>query len=442
MAKRKPQRSFTQPTRRYGTATIDRPLAQCWHIAGDTMSKWLYTGLSLIGSSHITSKIPCQDSFSACNSPDGDWVAFAVCDGAGSALRSEESAKLVSRSFANRLIDLSIELNARTPGAWINDFVIQEVLHVRNELRRLAQSDSLSDFHTTLVACLLGPSGGFLIHIGDGSVFGGKSKAQSGSGEVLLNDIFFISEPKNGEYANETFFITEGDWVKNLRITPVPQVDWVVLATDGGCAFCLNGKNEIRVPYLVNLFDTIKNVESEKWCSAIEVAMTGTDADIKTNDDKTILLCVRNGLINPFATYTFKTREAAPTISPSAPSQPLLGGSSVPATIVTSSLDSPILVAPPVPMLKKNHRFPRSLIAMAVALIVTISLAIGAVTASSDVGHAIQQAISKVVGWHQPKDQSPEDQLLKDQPPKDQPPKDQPPKDQPPKVESHKKVNK
>ena len=54
--------------------------------------------------------------------------------------------------------------------------MIQSILDIRSKLRDAAQSDTLAQFHTTLVASLIGPNGGFAIHIGDGAIFTGNIK--------------------------------------------------------------------------------------------------------------------------------------------------------------------------------------------------------------------------------------------------------------------------
>jgi len=257
------------------------------------MQNWLYSGASVIGQSHITAQIPCQDKFSCKVTEDGRWLSVAVSDGAGSALNAEAGAEITSTIFCEKLLGLSTQLDKRPPGEWINDFVVECVLNVRNELRAKAKSDDIKSFHCTLVAALVGPEGGFSIHIGDGSIFGGQFKDNFKRGEVELNSNFVISKPENGEYTNETYFITEGNWIKHLRVTPLPRLDWVVACTDGGAALILEKEIEVKPKFLVPFFkELIGGKFSNK--NYISDVLSDPKANSLTTDDKTIFVAMRS----------------------------------------------------------------------------------------------------------------------------------------------------
>lgn len=249
---------------------------------------WEYAGASVQGSSHVSSNTPCQDFWSACISPNGKWMALAVCDGAGSALRAEEGSRFVAKLFVEKLIDLSIDLETKSPGAWVNDCIIQSVLDTRLALREHTNTDLLSDFHTTLVACLQGPSGGFAMHIGDGAVVGGFSKGKP-------NTNIFVSNPHNGEYANETFFITENDWSKNLRIAPMPPTDWMILVTDGGWSLGMERNGHLSEPRLSPLLKALKENNPDQWSAEIKSWLSNKEFDPLTSDDKTFVIAFRDG---------------------------------------------------------------------------------------------------------------------------------------------------
>ena len=223
------------------------------------MSHWLHSGAAVVGQSHSATATPCQDKFKVQTSNDGNWLAIAVCDGAGSAEFAEQGATITSAHFCQELIKLSNELSTRPPGEWINDFVIDCVIRVREQLRKSAQSDDIRKYHCTLVAALIGHSGGFSIHIGDGAILGGSFSKPSVTGEIELNTNFVISMPENGEYSNETFFITEGNWVKHLRITPLPALDWLIACTDGGASLVLDHENFVKPNFLAPFIEAQVN---------------------------------------------------------------------------------------------------------------------------------------------------------------------------------------
>ena len=256
---------------------------------------WLLGSARVIGSSHELTGTPCQDAFDIERSADGKWLAVAVCDGAGSAKYAEAGSNLVAKTFAKKLILLSNEIENRQPGAWINDFVIQQVLNVREELRAAASGDDLRDFHTTLVAFLMSDNGGFVIHIGDGSLLGGKVKVAKD--RVILDDEIFISKPENGEYSNETFFITEGDWVKHLRITPLPPLDWMLIGTDGGSSFYLDSANSPKQEFILSFIEHLTKCDAQDWNANIVRILSDEQANKVTNDDKTLIFFLRDQLI-------------------------------------------------------------------------------------------------------------------------------------------------
>lgn len=285
------------------------------------MQNWLYSGASVMGQSHQTSQIPCQDKFSCKVSGDGRWLSVAVSDGAGSALNAEAGAEITSTIFCEELLGLSIQLESRAPGEWINDFVVECVLKVRNQLRNKAKSDDIKSFHCTLVAALVGPEGGFSIHIGDGSIFGGQFKNDSKGGEVELNSNFVISKPENGEYTNETFFITEGNWIKHLRVTPLPRLDWVVACTDGGAALILEKEIEVKPKFLVPFFQELISHKFTKNNYITEV-LSDPKANALTTDDKTIFVAMRSSVIQGVP-LNFTNVESANVTQPHEPKQPV-----------------------------------------------------------------------------------------------------------------------
>lgn len=237
-------------------------------------SAWLPpTASSIIGNAHKRDGSYCQDSFRIKHTANKKWVAIAVSDGAGSAKFAGQGSQFISEKVADALIDIGENLETKAPGHWINDSVISCLVQIRENLRQLARSDDISDYHATLVSVLLGPSGGFSIHIGDGAIFGGKYKPLPKS-TISIDDGFFISKPENGEYANETFFLTEPAWVKHLRITPIPPLDWIAIATDGGCALALDGIFQPNEGFMSNLFTTIRNEKQKEWSSILSEALS------------------------------------------------------------------------------------------------------------------------------------------------------------------------
>jgi hypothetical protein len=196
--------------------------------------EWKVVGASVEGFSHQTERVSCQDAHAFLTTIDG-WLVGAVSDGAGSALHSAQASKLLCDDIVAYIISRAASIQP-TPldevvvRCWIEKAVEQ----VRDRLRHLAvdQSGSIEDFQTTLVGVVAGETGGIIFHVGDGV----------GLATCLDNlAISILSPPENGEYINETFFITQGDWRDHLRLTSFGnQFDLIVLMTDGVTPFAMS----------------------------------------------------------------------------------------------------------------------------------------------------------------------------------------------------------
>ena len=249
---------------------------------------------SQIGHSHVRENGICEDAYSIGRLEDGDWLAITVCDGAGSALYGEQGAKIVSTNFNNGLLKIASEINYRIPDTWINDAILKLVLEVRKIIRDQSSDSGMENFHTTLVSTLLNQKYGFSIHIGDGSIFGGNF--ENNMVGTCVDKNYFVSEPSNGEYANETYFITESRWIKNIHIKPFQNLDWLILGTDGGCEAIINQKGELKgdfVPTLFEIISTKPNSTHEKYLTNL---LDSPEYVNITSDDRTVVLLTKNQL--------------------------------------------------------------------------------------------------------------------------------------------------
>jgi hypothetical protein len=260
------------------------------------MKGWVVGGARVKGASHEKTKDPCQDFFSVHTSADREWAAIVVSDGAGSARHSETSAKQTSDQFCQSLLELSNELKLRAPGAWVNDFLILKLVSLRQSLRTLANSDDLSDYHCTLVGALLGPKGGVVVHIGDGAILSGFAETRE-NGVIDLSKTLNFSAPENGEYANETFFITESDWIKHLRVRPVPATNWLVAGSDGGVTLILGSGHSPKPELVTNVIASARGNDDSSLALAVERLINSELAKKLTSDDRTLVVALRDAAL-------------------------------------------------------------------------------------------------------------------------------------------------
>lgn len=202
---------------------------------------WKIAETSLQGSSHISTKTPCQDDhFSEIIQ---DNIVIAVSDGMGSAQYSHIASTLA----VTTAIDHLKRNMGRYRFHWIytNRFMrrfspinyqqlLQEaVLAARNRIIREAEKKhhNLRDYACTLIITIITPTEWHTIHIGDGAAVGFRSH----------ETVFTLSRPENGEYANSTTPITASNWRSHVRYNHGEErLEAVAVFSDGIQNLCIN----------------------------------------------------------------------------------------------------------------------------------------------------------------------------------------------------------
>jgi hypothetical protein len=255
--------------------------------------KWKLAGASVVGFSHQAAGTVCQDAHAVTITPTG-WLVGVVSDGAGSARFSGESSQLLSKEV---VAQLTVRLNAleasdtqQIPEEVVRIWIEDAVEAVRRQLPRLrteiVESNGLQDFHATLLGVVAGLGAGVFFHIGDGA-----------GCATSMNDVTkaIISGPENGEYANETYFVTQDDWRDHLRITSFdPQYDLITLMSDGVTPFALDkGQLAPFPPFFVPLSKFLAEHDREEGERAITTILARDAIRPITGDDKTLVWALR-----------------------------------------------------------------------------------------------------------------------------------------------------
>lgn len=189
---------------------------------------WTVSAASVRGPDHAGEGRPRED---ACAwRVDGERLVAAVADGAGSAPRSREGARLCSTALVEALAtapppppgddDAAARVTIEAAVAGVRAAIAERI--------EAAPGGALRDFAATLVGVWAEGDAGWLFHIGDGA-----------GAAARLDDLedAVVSPPENGSFAEETFFFTDRRWRERLRITPFTACDLVVLASDGAGSF-------------------------------------------------------------------------------------------------------------------------------------------------------------------------------------------------------------
>ncbi|NMC21134.1 MAG: protein phosphatase 2C domain-containing protein [Thermogutta sp.] len=169
---------------------------------------WKVVGVSVIGTQHMAAGGRCEDGWSTVRRryPDGRTIlGVCVCDGAGSTSHGWLGAQIASRVVAAWLAD-NFD-GALADPVEDNRWSISSV--AKRAIRRVAEKAGLSikDYACTMVALAVSSDGRWIAaHLGDGAIVG-----------MFDGCLRLISSPRKGEFANETYFITDQDSVENIE---------------------------------------------------------------------------------------------------------------------------------------------------------------------------------------------------------------------------------
>ncbi|OIP73540.1 MAG: hypothetical protein AUK48_09920 [Oscillatoriales cyanobacterium CG2_30_44_21] len=261
-----------------------------------TRSQWRAIARFEMGTSHISTQTPCQD-YAEYKPYGNDYLIGAVSDGAGSRSLSHYGSKIAVETtikfFTEKLETSRSKSFLSQDGVQI---VFRELIEVvRHEIEIAAQDYyrekgkkvSVGEFACTLLAFIAFPDGIAAMQLGDGFIV---VRNYQGKGYDLL------FEPSKGEYANETTFVTSSSThiQQDLQITyKANPVSFICASTDGLENLALNLRNNVAYPkFFVPLEKYIQETIEPEKDGYLIAFLNHETVNRKTDDDKTILLCV------------------------------------------------------------------------------------------------------------------------------------------------------
>ena len=257
------------------------------------LNDWDHSISSVVGSSHVDRGQGKQDNSHLIKDNNGN-ISFCISDGAGSSKNSELSSKIVTNFISQELLKIPDLINSKGAGPWINDFIIQVVINLRSELFETFKNYNLRDYHCTLVAGLVFGNTAIVVHVGDGFILAGKNEETVDKN--VLNKQLYFSKPENGEYKNETYFVTEPIWLKHLRIQVLPDIDWLIAGSDGGEDILSIGEKIQDIEIFKLLDDTSKHSLEHANNNYIDTFLNSDKANKLTTDDKSLCLLVSRNI--------------------------------------------------------------------------------------------------------------------------------------------------
>lgn len=252
------------------------------------MSDWRWAAARAAGTSHARTGLPCQDAWTVgtCGPPGAPVLAAIVSDGAGSARCSREGARLVVRGIGASARSWFAD-HAEPPGenevrGWLT------VVRDRIDEEAVRRDATARDFAATLVACFAGPHWTLIAHVGDGACVV----------DGAVDGWTVASWPSNGEFANQTSFVT-GPGEVELRLTSLDRgVRDVAVFSDGIEDLVLERTDQRpHQAFFDGMFAPVRAAATPAFDRALSRALRGllTSERIneRTDDDKSLVLATR-----------------------------------------------------------------------------------------------------------------------------------------------------
>lgn len=258
-----------------------------------TPGSWRYAAASALGTSHEKLGSPCQDAHfcDVLHSTTGEPILVAVvADGAGSASRSQDGARLACALVADEVRALC-EIG-RSAGDFSRGTVCDWLVRFQNEIGARASSAGLAprDFACTLVAAVVGRDQAALFQIGDGAMVVSDG-----------DDYAWVFWPDTGEYENLTFFATDPQACEHLQFDLCERsIDEIALFSDGLQRLALHYQTRTaHAPFFRSLLTAVRAAEGESpetLSARLASYLASPVVNERTDDDKTLILATRRHL--------------------------------------------------------------------------------------------------------------------------------------------------
>jgi serine/threonine protein phosphatase PrpC len=238
--------------------------------------EWKVAGTFVVGISHENQNKVCHDRYAYKYYQNA--VSISLADGAGSALRPEIGAEIATKQV-NKTITKNFD--------YIFDSDIALAIHklthpIRTALGKYAKShnNNIKDLATTLLFACVKDDKFIAGHIGDGIL------AYLKKGELII-----LSPPDNGEFINETYFITSSSYKSRFRLFKgsVDDIEGFVLMSDGTCESLFDKRDHKLAPVVYTLFEWLDSYSMNEVNTALKENFESLIRK-KTTDDCSIAL--------------------------------------------------------------------------------------------------------------------------------------------------------
>ena len=244
------------------------------------------------GAAHLKDCTPNQDSATVATfelSGLGRVALMAVSDGAGSARLSHFGSRAACDAAVSRLVGQL----TRNPAIVVKRHLLRSALQRavrsgRKGVEAIARPTRMSgkrldarDYACTLLVAVVSERLIGVAHVGDGCVV-------AGDGENWQ----ILSEPDNGEFANETRFLTNRRNLPRVTVVPRSDIGCVALTTDGLQDVAFSRRSLPYQRFWTPLYRALGRGSSPGAGPVLESLLQKVEAAGKAIDDCTIAVSV------------------------------------------------------------------------------------------------------------------------------------------------------
>ena len=247
---------------------------------------WRSVCSAVQGRGHKKNDFPCQDKVAM--RADGGVNVIALADGAGSARMSHYGAECVVNRVAAYVADRFYELIAEDDGAEFKRRILTVALEALNNEAELREGE-LRDLASTLLLAAVDDEKFLLVHLGDGVL-----------GYLSDKGLKAASTPDNGEFANETVFVTSKSAINHMRIFKgtLGTICGFILMSDGTEQSLYNKRNKTLSEGVKRLMHRTSLIDSAILEPQLQEAIESVILE-NTLDDCSIALLARTSDLLP-----------------------------------------------------------------------------------------------------------------------------------------------
>lgn len=250
-----------------------------------SMLHWRVVAASVCGTSHIKNQQLCQDAHHWQIISDNIFVS-AVADGAGSASLGKVGAMLAVQAAVESVANTeAVNRQTLTDDGTVRSLLMDAVMAAKTAVVSEAEAceKPIGDYSSTLILVIATPEMVAVAQIGDG-----VAVVKDYQGDLLA-----LTLPDNGEYVNETVFLTSPQGLESLQLKILRQpIENVGVLTDGLQMLAINmSVGAPHKPFFFPLFDFIANTEDKVAAKEQLVKFLSSERITqRTDDDLTLVL--------------------------------------------------------------------------------------------------------------------------------------------------------